>query len=450
MPRKALTEEERLLQQQQRAQAEGEMAKKKEEMLTLYLKDRLQREQRNTAVNLLKLTESWRKILRQTRDNELLSEASVLQQTSERRLDELNAIIQKMMRELQDAARQADQAQRCHLQYLEELWERQKKHLLVLQQRWESCLLDLSSICGSEKEKMLTDFQQQRQGLVDLFLPAQIHDKAMTEYVQKVQQEVMDFYRNAHPDLDLLRKEVKNQEDGSTLNQKVLQMTRDKLVELDEKLSREQQEINTELRKVKRMKEQAIQLRQLIFSCQADKDLMEQNWTFTRDKINQKCLQVQNQLARDRQEARKKLTELSIQGAAATKSLQAVITKGEKVLQAAELCNKLQDQQEVPLCSSEKDRQELQGVQELLELQQHLNSALLHREALRNHNQGLIQENQQLQVLLDHSDDSLDGHRAPLPVLRVPIGSGPPAADRQHTVIEAAHIVKHCLLDSWS
>lgn len=45
-------------------------------------------------MNLLKLTESWRKVLRQTRDKELLAEAMVHQQTSDRRLEELNFIIQ--------------------------------------------------------------------------------------------------------------------------------------------------------------------------------------------------------------------------------------------------------------------------------------------------------------------------------------------------------------------
>ncbi|MEQ2198925.1 hypothetical protein XENOCAPTIV_020977, partial [Xenoophorus captivus] len=94
MPKKQVkgevTEEERLLQLQQRAQAEEEMAKKKEETLTLYLK----KEQRNASVNLLKLIESWRKNLRQARDAEQLKHVAILQQTNERKLDEQNFIMQ--------------------------------------------------------------------------------------------------------------------------------------------------------------------------------------------------------------------------------------------------------------------------------------------------------------------------------------------------------------------
>ncbi|XP_054902668.1 dynein regulatory complex subunit 2 [Poeciliopsis prolifica] len=471
--REPLTEEEKLLQMQQRAQAEEEMAKKKEETLMLYLKEKLQKEQKNTAMNLLKLTESWRKVLRQTRDKELLAEAKVHQQTSDRRLEELNFIIQKMMRELQQGQSQADRVQSCHLQHVQYLWELQEKHLKGLHLRWESSLRDLNAMCFNQEVKALDDFRHQNLGLVDLYLPAQMHDKAMYEYLQKVQQEVVDVYKNAHQDLDALRAEVKNLEDGSALNRDILQKTRNSLIELDQRIARDQQEICQELRNVKRLKGKAIKLRQQIFSCQAERDLMQQNWNFTTDKINQKCRLLQEQLARDRQEARKKLTILSIQGAAATKNLQTVITKGEKVLRLSELCRKIKKQQEImPETSADKwktctekqdvlelqDQQQLKELQELQErqqlkelenLQQRLNSALLHREALRKQNQRLKQENRQLQVLLDHSDNILDGRHTPLPALQPPIESSRAAGDMHHNILEAAHVAKY-LMDSWS
>uniref|UniRef100_A0A7N8XWG5 Dynein regulatory complex subunit 2 n=1 Tax=Mastacembelus armatus TaxID=205130 RepID=A0A7N8XWG5_9TELE len=87
------TEEERLVYLQQRAQAEEEMAKKKEEILTLFLKDKLQKEQKNTALNQLKLNEGWRTILRQTRAAELRKDISVVSQTFERQLDGLCSVV---------------------------------------------------------------------------------------------------------------------------------------------------------------------------------------------------------------------------------------------------------------------------------------------------------------------------------------------------------------------
>lgn len=55
--------------------------------------DKLQKEQRNTAVNLLKLDDGWRTILRQTRNTELRKDLTVLRQTFGRQLDDLDSII---------------------------------------------------------------------------------------------------------------------------------------------------------------------------------------------------------------------------------------------------------------------------------------------------------------------------------------------------------------------
>uniref|UniRef100_A0A672F323 Dynein regulatory complex subunit 2 n=1 Tax=Salarias fasciatus TaxID=181472 RepID=A0A672F323_SALFA len=86
-------EEGRLVQQQERAQAVEEM-NRKEEMLTLFLKDKLQKEQRNTAVNWLKLTEVWRSTLRQSREVELRAEVEVQRQAFERQLDDRDSVIE--------------------------------------------------------------------------------------------------------------------------------------------------------------------------------------------------------------------------------------------------------------------------------------------------------------------------------------------------------------------
>ncbi|XP_035998579.1 dynein regulatory complex subunit 2 [Fundulus heteroclitus] len=447
MPKKAvkgedLTEEERLLQLQQRAQAEEETARKKEETLTLYLKDKLQKEQRNTAVNLLKLTDSWRRSLRQSRAAELLSHAAVLQHTSERHLDELSFIIQRMAGELQEAERQAEQLQRCHLQHMERLWEQQQKQMLQLQQQWDSCLQDLSATCSSEREKMSADFLQQNHRLVDLSLPSQIHHQTMSAGIQNVYREVVDSCSNAdHVQLDDFMDRGAQQEEGPVVKKDVFQQTRNDLDDLQQRLPREQQQLSAELKNLKRLKDKVLQLKQQISSCQAEQALMQRDVSAAKLQLHQRCQQLQVQLERDRREARNKVTDLSVRGGAAVNNLRAVISKGEKLLQAGQLSSKLQNHQEVLAGASEEDR----ASADLQLLQQRLNAALLRSRALRNHSLDVRRENQQLQVLLDQHDHGLQGHVTPMPVLQVP--SAPTAAGRRH-VMEAAHIIKHCLVDS--
>uniref|UniRef100_A0A9J8D9K1 Dynein regulatory complex protein 1/2 N-terminal domain-containing protein n=1 Tax=Cyprinus carpio carpio TaxID=630221 RepID=A0A9J8D9K1_CYPCA len=66
-----MTEEKRLLYMQQKPQAEEDIAKRKEDMLTHFLNDKLQKEERNTILNLHKLRQQWRAVLTQTKTAEL-------------------------------------------------------------------------------------------------------------------------------------------------------------------------------------------------------------------------------------------------------------------------------------------------------------------------------------------------------------------------------------------
>lgn len=80
----------------------------------------------------------------------------------------------------------------------------------------------------------------------------------------------------------------------------------------------------------------------------------------------------------------------------------------------------------------------LQMSGEVEDLQHLLNVALQHRDLLRNKQLDLSWENNQLEVLLQPGD-SLYGHHGPLLVSQAPSTSVPPAADRGHIIIEAAH-----------
>lgn len=60
---------------------------------SLWNQDKLQKEEKNSAVNLLKLNEGWRTILRQTQPAELRKDAVVLRQTFEKQLDGMDDVI---------------------------------------------------------------------------------------------------------------------------------------------------------------------------------------------------------------------------------------------------------------------------------------------------------------------------------------------------------------------
>lgn len=57
------------------------------------LKDKLQKEERNSIVNQHKLTQQWRAVLRQTRAAELRKEMEIFSQTFERVVDQKDSVI---------------------------------------------------------------------------------------------------------------------------------------------------------------------------------------------------------------------------------------------------------------------------------------------------------------------------------------------------------------------
>lgn len=138
----------------------------------VWSQDKLQKDQRNAEVNLLKINDQWRTVLRQTKGAELRGDLMVLSQTFEGHVDVLDNIVevrrsktsakespavslprtrcvtscwQTLLRELWDAERQSAQARRAHLQNMDELRTQQEKQLMILQQLWDPNMQELVS-----------------------------------------------------------------------------------------------------------------------------------------------------------------------------------------------------------------------------------------------------------------------------------------------------------------
>lgn len=113
-------------------------------------------EENNTAVNLLKVNDGWRSLLRQARTGELRHDVTVLSQTFERHLDGLDCLLHNLEADIQKADQQAAEVRRIHVRNLKRLQEVQNKRLRILQEQWESGLQLLTSKFNSERSAGLT------------------------------------------------------------------------------------------------------------------------------------------------------------------------------------------------------------------------------------------------------------------------------------------------------
>uniref|UniRef100_A0A8C8AFV0 Dynein regulatory complex subunit 2 n=1 Tax=Otus sunia TaxID=257818 RepID=A0A8C8AFV0_9STRI len=86
--------EDEVLLLQSRALAEEEAAKRKGEMLTRFLKDKLAKEQRSSTLNLQKLRTQWRAVLREAKAKDLHRDIEILSQTFARVMDCKDSVIE--------------------------------------------------------------------------------------------------------------------------------------------------------------------------------------------------------------------------------------------------------------------------------------------------------------------------------------------------------------------
>ncbi|KAL3970473.1 hypothetical protein ACER0C_025992 [Sarotherodon galilaeus] len=436
------SDEERQVHLQQRAQAEEELKKKKEETLGLFLKDKLQKEQRNTAVNLLKLHDGWRAILRQTRDAELRHDIIVLQQTFERTLDDLDSIIQKLVGDVQETERQEAHMQHCHLHHMEALWALQAARLQGLQQQWERALEDVSASVSSQRQQMLEQSQQQEFQLQELTLRAELHNTDAMNDIRMLLEDTLVMYACS------LEEQVS---DATQASLEHLQKSIVKVTQLEKLLADNQKKISEDLKTTKKLEDGVRRLREKMISSKAENSSMEEDLTAAINELNCRSHALRDHLTQSHMAARKRLTELTVQGDAAAKNLQAVVTKGERVLRAADICHRLETQHDTLLTSSSRRTDECREdtpakdicrFLELQQLRQSCSSAVLRREALRKHSKELRRENEQLQLLLHQHEHH--AHSPPLHVARAPTATSttPAARGRSRvTVIEAAHAV---------
>ncbi|XP_028994430.1 dynein regulatory complex subunit 2 [Betta splendens] len=455
------TEEEKLVYLQQRAQAEEELARKKEEILALFLKDKLQKEQRNSALNALKLSDSWRTILRQSRAAELRGNVSVLSRRFERELDGLDGTVKSLERELHEAERQAAQVNRLHLRSLERLCAQQDKWLRFVQLQWDKSLQQLSAGVRSERKQMLANSEQLRADLDDAaFMLERRYEETMREIHRVYRDSVTAFEKSPETTrVDLLREDKETLQEKSGRNQQDRQVMEHRTTQLNDKLAKNQvssQKAESLEKKLQNQKDDIVQTKKLIKSSQTDQEALERDLSGARKEVTRKTRGLRDQLTRAQAAARRRLTDITIHSSNAIKRLQEVINKGEKVLRIADMCRKLALEQEnaftassAPTVLEEEPEKEPAQFPELQQVMRSVNAARLRHEALKKQKSDLSRENQQLRLLLRRhldamtvSDGGLDGAQPLLTVYQVPAEPG-----RRHAVTEAAHAARRSLTD---
>lgn len=487
-----LSDEEQLLLFQQKMLAEEEMIKKKERLLSQFLKDKLAKEEHNSALNLNKINTQWRMVLREVKTRALRKDIEILSQTFERVVDCKDSVIKSLAKDLSEAEEQHAQALRGHLHSVDQLLALQRCRLSLLEESYNMELETLTKEFETERKTIIDQHEKEIRYLQDVFM-AMEQNYIDSEYEGKLEfQSMWDDLKNKNLEEkhflrlqlenvveDLWRKfqdALKNYTDATEDRKVAFETLRVK----DEKSSKE---IEVQMKKIQRLQDSISIIKGKIMVHSRESE--EQNQYIRDDKelILVQLRKLKAQRTQAREISQENLVKLTLESNAAIKALRKIVDKGEKILKLAEICRKFETEEEkvLPFYSptlTPEEREEIEEIQpedlteELAKViadykgmenfWKRYNKVKLEQLSLQHRHAELLEINGKLREMLKQyldgisvSDEVLSqlnplfivNHRSNLtqPLSTPATQPGDKKPPTTYNIIEAAHVISHIL-----
>ncbi|GAB5573730.1 dynein regulatory complex subunit 2 [Prionailurus iriomotensis] len=486
-----LSDEEQLLLFQQKLLAEEEMAKKKERLLSQFLKDKLAKEEHNSALNLYKINTQWRTVLREVKTRELHKDIEILSQTFERVVDCKDSVIKRYLghlpfsdqeslaTDLSEAEEQYAHALRSHLHSIDQLLALQRSRLNLLEESYNMELEALTKEFETERKTIMDQHEKEIHYLQDVFM-AMEQNYIDSEYESKLEfQSMWDDLKNKNTVEDLWRRfqdALKNYTDA-TEDQKIAFET------LKVKDERSSKEIEAQMKKIQKLQDSIIILRGKIMAHSHENEDRNQYIRKDKELVLAQLRKLKAQRSHAREISQENLVKLTLESNATLKALRKIVDKGEKILKLAEICRKFETEEEkvLPFYSSVLTPKEQAEIEEIYreELTEELskvivnytgmenfwkryNKVKLEQLSLQQRRAQLLEINGKLREMLKQyldgisvSDEVLSqlnplfivNHRSNLPQpLSTPTTQpGDKQPPTTYNIIEAAHVISHIL-----
>ncbi|XP_062979205.1 dynein regulatory complex subunit 2 [Elgaria multicarinata webbii] len=486
-----LTEEERMLLMQQKQLAEEEMIKKKEDVLAQFLKEKLAKEERNSVVNMHKINLQWRTVLREVKARELRKDIEILSQTFERVVDCKDSVIKSLAKDLAEAEAQYTHALRSHLHSIDQLLQLQRCRLGYLEEDYHTELQALQKEFDAERKVIIQHHDQESRYIQDVLL-AMEQNFADSEYEARLDfQSTRDDVKNKNlEEKHYLRMQLEGKvEELWKRFQQALRnytdATEDRkfafeaLKIRDEKSTRE---IEMQMKKLQKMQDLIIALKNKIVLHARESEEQNRHVRDEKEVVLKQLQKLKSQMNRARSKARNNLAKLSRESSGTLKVLERVVEKAELILRLAEMCRRLESEEEkvLPFYASSLSWDEQKSVdkvamekpveplaqmmQDYMGLErfwQRYNKVRLEELSLERTKEAQLQENRNLRHLLKQYLDGISvndevlsqinplmivNQHTVIPSMPQPVPITEARVKRPiYNVIEAAHEVSHIL-----
>jgi len=435
--KKVLTEEEKLLLLEQKALKEEEMRKKKEEMLMQFLRDKLEKEEKHSKKNLDKLNQKWRKIMREAKTKELKKEIAIMSQTFERVVDRKQNLIDALLQDVDESEEQYNVAARKHFYNIDNLIDLHKRRLNDLYHVYNDELTTIRREFDNERQLTMQMHHSEMKKLQDvLFAMDYNHTEQENEAKQEFQSLRDDIKNKNLEEKHALRIQLessvenlwkqfqsalKNYNETTEERKAAFELLKNK----DEKSSKE---IDMQMKKLQKLQDTISSLKGRIQ--QNNRECEERNKMLREEREFVQChfQRLKFEMGNCREQERKLLSKMVQHSNSAIKHLTKVAEKGETILRYAEVCRKLETEEEkiLPYFASSLTKEEQEDITqtELEEPSEPLsklmhdftglenfwkryNKVLFDKLALDKESDTLTQENNQLRLILKQYLDGI-------------------------------------------
>lgn len=319
------------------------------------LKASLHREQKHARMNLLKIQNQWRKVMRLAKVQSLRRDIDVLAQSHERDVDRKDAIIQMLDRDLEEAEEQYQMALRNHLSNCDQLIELQDSRILALEDDFTKELGAMEHEFEGEREQIITQETRESQELQDIISAVGNQEKEREIERKHEHEQNREEIRNKNlEDINVLRITLENliedlEKSFEQAHMQYLQNTDEQtqefknLTRTDQELSKQ---IDHKIRRIERL--QAGRNHWLAKIKQNTKECEERNTALAEEKqqIVAHFQELKSRMNRFRQDQARRLTTLT---KSARKCKAALVKKrdlADRIMKLAELARKYETERE--------------------------------------------------------------------------------------------------------
>ncbi|KAJ1471044.1 hypothetical protein T484DRAFT_1978652 [Baffinella frigidus] len=363
------TPEEKMLREATEKLKGEEDRRRKEEAMRQYLTNGLQEEEKFAKLNLAKIQNQWRKLMRLAKVESLRKDLEIMSQNHEREVDMKDAIIQMLDRDLDEAEEQYQMALRSHLQNVDALIDLYNSKVRQLESEFEAEIRQIQEDFQTERTEIVTKHMANKGELIDI--------------IELVEQQFKDSEAEAKQDFDSYCEELKNKnlEDRNVLKlmleaqietlenhfanaaETYDQTTRQRTQQFRTLTTKDRTSATTiegQIKRMQRLQDTLAHWRMKIASnvkeCEERNRLMREE----RDQISRHFQELKSRMNKTRDVQGARLMELSIQSRKCVKSLEGQQERAETILRYSELNRKLETEREKvlpfhPLSIGEED-----------------------------------------------------------------------------------------------